>query len=37
MVPLDPAIKPLISSLGEVGEKNTKWKLIINEHIEVDF
>jgi len=37
MVPLDPAIKPLIASLGELGEKNTKWKLIINENIEVDF
>ena len=37
MVPLDPAIKPLIASLGELGEKNTKWKLIINENIDVDF
>ena len=37
MVPLDPTIKPLIASLAEVSEKNAKWKLIINENIEVDF
>jgi predicted transcriptional regulator of viral defense system len=37
MTPLDPSVKPLITSLEEQGEKNVKWKLIINENIEVDF
>ena len=34
---LDPAVKPLIASMGEAGEVNSQWKLIINETIEVDF
>jgi len=37
MVPLDPAVKPLIASLGKPGVRNTKWKLIVNENIVVDF
>lgn len=37
MVPLDPAIKPLLASLGALGEKDAKWRLIINEKIELDF
>jgi predicted transcriptional regulator of viral defense system len=37
MALLEPAIKPLIASFADTSEKNTKWKLIINENIEVDF
>jgi predicted transcriptional regulator of viral defense system len=36
-VPLDPSIKPLIESLPELHEKNAKWKLLINESVEIDF
>ena len=36
-VPLDPSVKPLIASLGESYEKDAKWKLVINEHMEIDF
>ncbi len=34
---LDPSVKPLIESLAELHEKNTKWKLVINEPVEIDF
>lgn len=34
---LDPSVKPLIESLAEPHEKNTKWKLVINELVEIDF
>ncbi len=34
---LDPSAKPLIESLAELHEKNTKWKLVINEPVEIDF
>lgn len=34
---LDPSVKPLIESLAEPHEKNTKWKLVINEPVEIDF
>lgn len=37
MVLLNPGVKPLVASLGTQDEKNTKWKLVINENIEVDF
>ena len=37
LAPLDPSIKPLAASLGELHERNLKWKLIINESVEVDF
>jgi predicted transcriptional regulator of viral defense system len=37
MAPLDPGVKPLSTSIEELGEKDVKWKLIINENIEVDF
>lgn len=36
-VSLDPAVKPLFESMTELYEKDTKWKLVINEPVEVDF
>lgn len=33
---LDPAVKPLITSLADLHEKDTKWKLVINEPVEID-
>lgn len=36
-VPLDPSVKPLIESLAELHEKDAKWKLVINEPVEIDF
>lgn len=36
-VPLDPSVKPLIESLADLHEKDTKWKLVINEPVEIDF
>jgi len=37
MKPLDPSVKPLIKSLGELREKDSKWMLVINEPVEVDY
>jgi predicted transcriptional regulator of viral defense system len=34
---LNPAVKPLIEALAGSLEKNSKWKLIINESVEIDF
>ena len=36
-VPLDPSVKPLIVSHAEPHEKDAKWKLVINEPVEIDF
>lgn len=36
-LPLDPSIKPLIESLADFHERNVKWKLLINEPLEIDF
>lgn len=36
-LPLDPSVKPLISSLADVSEKDSKWMLMINEPVEIDF
>jgi hypothetical protein len=36
-LPLDPSIKPLISSLADAPEKDSKWMLMINEPVEIDF
>jgi predicted transcriptional regulator of viral defense system len=36
-LPLDPSIKPLISSLADPPEKDSKWMLTINEPVEIDF
>lgn len=37
LTPLDPGVKPLIASLAQLSEKSVKWKIVINENIEVDF
>lgn len=34
--PLNPAAKPLVASLADFSEKNSKWKLLINEPVEID-
>ena len=34
---LDPSVKPLLESLAELHEKDAKWKLVINEPVEIDF
>jgi predicted transcriptional regulator of viral defense system len=36
-LPLDPSVKPLVESLAGLNEKNSRWKLIINEPVEIDF
>jgi predicted transcriptional regulator of viral defense system len=36
-VPLDPSAKPLTELLAEVHEKDARWKLVINEPVEIDF
>jgi predicted transcriptional regulator of viral defense system len=35
-VPLNPAVTPLVASFAEPREKNSRWKLMINESVEVD-
>jgi predicted transcriptional regulator of viral defense system len=35
-LPLDPAVKSFIASLANHHEKNAKWKLVINEPVEID-
>jgi len=35
MVPLDPAVKLIVAALDKVHEKDAKWKLIINETVEI--
>jgi predicted transcriptional regulator of viral defense system len=34
--PLDPGIKPIVAALAEVPERDSTWKLLINEVVEVD-
>lgn len=36
IVPLNPSIKPLVVSLDTASERNVRWKLLLNEHIEID-
>lgn len=36
-VPLDPSVKPVGSVLAALAEQDTRWKLIVNERVEVDF
>jgi predicted transcriptional regulator of viral defense system len=36
LVPLNPAVKPVVESLAELHERNSRWKLVINEPVEVD-
>lgn len=35
MLSLDPAVKPIVAALAKVHERNAKWKLMINEAVEV--
>ncbi|MHB8422786.1 MAG: type IV toxin-antitoxin system AbiEi family antitoxin domain-containing protein [Leptospirales bacterium] len=34
---LDPSVKPLLESRSEFYEKDDRWKLVINEPVEIDF
>jgi len=34
-LPLDPAVRPLVKALAGAGERNPRWKLLINEAVEV--
>ena len=34
--PLDPSVKPIVAALAEVPERDSTWKLLINEVVEVD-
>lgn len=36
VLPLNPAVKPLVKSLADIHERNSRWKLVINEPVEVD-
>lgn len=36
-LPLDPSVKPLVSALASSSEKDSKWMLLINEPVEIDF
>jgi predicted transcriptional regulator of viral defense system len=36
-VPFNPAQKPLLESLGLLYERDLRWKLVVNEPVEVDF
>lgn len=36
MKPLDPSVKPLLPELAALHEKDSRWKLVINETVEVD-
>jgi predicted transcriptional regulator of viral defense system len=36
VVPLNPAVTTLVASFAEPREKNSRWKLMINESVEVD-
>jgi len=35
-LPLDPSVKPISSVLSVSNERSSRWKLILNEHVEVD-
>lgn len=37
VLPLNPAVKPLVESLADLHERNSRWKLVINEPVEIDF
>lgn len=34
-LPLDPTAKPLVKALSQMGERNSRWKLLINETVEI--
>ena len=35
ILPLDPAVKPIVAALAQVHERNAKWKLMINETVDI--
>ena len=37
MKPLDPSVKSLVEALAELHEKDSKWMLVINEPVEIDY
>jgi hypothetical protein len=37
MKPLDPSAKPLIEGLADLHEEDSRWMLVINESVEIDF
>ncbi|KAA0217889.1 MAG: hypothetical protein DWB43_02940 [Lautropia sp.] len=34
-LPLDPAVRPLAKALAQAGERNARWKLLVNEAVEI--
>lgn len=34
-LPLDPSVRPLVQALAQAGERNPRWKLLINGAVEV--
>jgi predicted transcriptional regulator of viral defense system len=36
LLPLNPAAKPLVAPLAEIRERNSRWKLVVNESVEFD-
>ena len=34
-LPLDPSVRPLMKALAQAGERNSRWKLLINEAVEL--
>jgi predicted transcriptional regulator of viral defense system len=34
--PLDPSVKPIVAALADVPERDSSWKLLLNEIVEVD-
>jgi hypothetical protein len=36
MLPLDPAVKPIVAAKAQAHERNAKWKLLINETLETE-
>lgn len=37
MKPLDPSVEPLAEEISGQGDKDFKWKLLINESVEIDY
>jgi hypothetical protein len=34
--PLDPGVKAIVAALADVPERDSSWKLLLNEIVEVD-
>ncbi|MBE7418629.1 MAG: hypothetical protein HS128_12950 [Ideonella sp.] len=34
-LPLDPAVRPLVRALAGIGERSPRWRLLINEAVEI--